>query len=143
MPSLKSTLMTAAALATLTLATTARAEAIYEIKQGEGKATAGLKGKTSLTITAKPGWHVNEEAPVSMKLTPDTGVTVEKPKLTKSDLAERTKEMARFDVAFTATEPGPKKISAEASFVMCQATTCKPVRETIPLALDVAPAKKK
>jgi hypothetical protein len=124
-------------------ATLARAEDIYELKKGEVKATVGAKGTTSLTIAAKSGWHVNEEAPMSLKLLPDPGITLDKPRLSRADLAQNTKELARFDVAFTATEPGKKTINCEASFVMCQASTCKPVKEKVALALDVAPAKKK
>ena len=115
----------------------------YDVKQDETKATVGVKGKTNVTIAAKPGWHVNEEAPLTMKLSPDPGIAVDKAKLTRADLAQQSKDRARFEVAFVATEPGRKTINAEASFVMCQATTCMPVKEKIALAVDVAAAKKK
>jgi hypothetical protein len=110
----------------------------YELKTADVKAVVGAKGKTSVIIAAKPGWKVNEEAPVSLKLKADDGVTVEKDKLTRKDLAEKTHDKARFDVAFTASAPGKKTIAAEANFVMCQATTCVPVKEKVVLAIDVA-----
>jgi hypothetical protein len=91
----------------------------HEVKKADARATVGVKGKASVTITGKNGWKVNEEAPLTLKLAPDSGVTVDKPKLTRADAAQRTKEMARFDVGFTATEPGKKAINCEASFVMC------------------------
>ena len=123
--------------------TTARAdEATYEVKTGQAQGAVGAKGKASVTIAAKPGWHVNADAPLTMKLSPEPGITVDKPKLTRADLAETTQEMARFDVGFTPSEAGRKTINCEASFVMCQATTCKPVKEKIALAVEVAPAKK-
>jgi hypothetical protein len=103
----------------------------------------GARSITSLTIAARSGWHVNEEGPLSLKLLPDPGISVDKPKLSRPDLAQSTKDLARFDVAFTASEPGKKVINAEAIFVMCQASTCKPVREKVAFAVDVAPAKKK
>jgi hypothetical protein len=131
-----------ALIVTLGAAPRARADETYEVKKTDAKATVGVKGTTSITIAAKSGWHVNEEAPVSVKLTPQAGIAVEKAKLTKADLAQRTKDLARFDVAFTPSEAGRKTINCEASFVMCQATTCKPIREKIALAVDVAPAKK-
>jgi hypothetical protein len=115
----------------------------YDLKNAEAKGTVGIKGTTSVTITARPGWHVNEEAPLTMKLTPDPGLAVDKPRLTRTDLAQQTKELARFDVAFTPSEVGKKVINAEASFVMCQATTCMPVKEKLALAVVVAPAPKK
>jgi hypothetical protein len=127
-------------------ATQVHAEDIYELRTGGGKATVGARSTTTLTIAARSGWHVNEEAPMSLKLLPDPGITVEKQRLVTSDVVQRTKEMARFDIAFTASEPGRKTINAEASFVMCQATTCKPVKEKVALAVDVSPiaiAKKK
>jgi DsbC/DsbD-like thiol-disulfide interchange protein len=136
---LRATLTFSLSLSVL-LAGAARAdESTYELKTAEARGTVGMKGTTSVTIAARPGWHVNEEAPLVMKLTPDPGITVDKPRLTRGDLAQQSKEMARFEVAFTPSEPGKKTINAEASFVMCQASTCKPVREKLALAIDVAP----
>lgn len=134
--------MWAGAALALVLVTGSRAQAedIYEVKKADAKAAVGVKATTSVIIAAKSGWHVNAEAPVSLKLLPDPGIAVAKPKLTRADLAQSTEDLARFDVAFTASEPGKKVINAEASFVMCQATTCKPVREKLALAIDVAPA---
>jgi hypothetical protein len=118
-------------------------EATYELKKADAKATVGVKGTTSVTIAARPGWHVNDQAPLTMKLTPDPGIAVDKPKLTRADLAQQSAELARFDVAFTPSQAGRKTINCEARFVMCQATTCMPVTEKIALAVEVAPATKK
>lgn len=120
--------------------TATAAESLYDVKKADTKATVGVKAITSVTIQGKNGWHVNEEAPVNVKLTPDPGVAVEKTRLTKNDLKERTNDRASFDVAFTASQPGRRTINGEASFVMCQATACKPVKEKFALALDVAAA---
>ena len=126
-------------------APTARAaeEVTYEVKTGPAKGAVGAKGTIGVTIAARPGWHVNEEAPLTLKLVPEAGIAVDKAKLTRADLAQTTKEMARFDVAFTPSEAGHKTINCEASFVMCQATTCMPVKEKIALAVDVTAARKK
>jgi len=130
--------------ALLGTATQARAEeTIYELKKSDVKATVGARGTTSLTIAARSGWHVNDAGPLSLKLLPGPGISVDKPRLDRPDLAQSTKDLARFDVAFTASEPGKKTINAEAVFVMCQASTCKPVKEKVAFAVDVAPAKKK
>jgi hypothetical protein len=130
--------MGAALTLILALAGVSRAEDIYEVKKADTKAAVGVKTTTSVIIAAKAGWHVNAEAPVSLKLLPDPGIAVAKPKLTRADLAQSTEDLARFDIAFTASEPGKKVINCEASFVMCQATTCKPVREKLALLVDVA-----
>jgi hypothetical protein len=116
------------------------ADALYEIKKTEPKVAVGATATASLTITAKAPWHVNAEAPITVALTPPAGVTVPKAKLTRADLAQSTQETARFDIPVSATEAGKKTINAEARFVLCQAEACKPVKETLALAVDVAPA---
>jgi hypothetical protein len=114
---------------------------LYEIKKSEPKVTAGSKATASLTIAAKGGWHVNAEAPITVALTPPAGITLPKAKLARGDLAASSAESARFDIAFEATEPGSKVITGEAKFVICQESACKPVKETLALNIDVAPAK--
>ena len=77
---------------------TAASDALYEIKKTEPKVAVGATATASLTITAKSGWHVNGEAPISVALTAPAGVTLQKLKLTRSDLAQSTPEAARFDI---------------------------------------------
>ena len=121
---------------------TARADgATHELRKTEPKVTAGGKGNASLTIAAKNGWHVNGEAPITVSLSSaDAGLTVSKPKLSRSDLVESSKDAARFDIAFACTDPGKKTITAEAKFVMCQESACKPVKETLAFNIEVTPA---
>lgn len=123
-------------------ATTARAadEALYEITKTDVKVAVGGTVTSSLTIKVKGGWHVNGEAPISIALTPPSGLSVKKAKLTRADLAASTSDSARFDIPVSATEPGKKTINAEAHFVICQEQACKPVKETLALAVEVAPA---
>lgn len=115
-------------------------DALYEIKKTEPKVAVGSTATASLTITAKAGWHVNAEAPITVALTAPAGVTVQKAKLTRADLAQSTQESARFDIPVSATEAGKKTINAEARFVLCQEQACKPVKETLALAVDITPA---
>lgn len=132
-----------AALTALFLSTTAvHAGELHDVTAPEVKATVGAKSKASVVLTGKKGWHLNEQAPVKLTVTPPAGVTVDKPKLARKDLAEDTKDRARFDIAFTAAEPGKKTIDAEASFVICQEQACKPVKEKVSVVVDVAPTKK-
>jgi hypothetical protein len=146
----RTTLALALALAPLSLAAGAAsaraAESLYEITKVEPKVVVGTTGTASLTIKVKGGWHVNDEAPISVALTTPAGVTVKKAKLTRVDLAASSKESARFDIPVSATEAGKKTIGAEAHFVLCQEQACKPVKETVTLAIEVTPptaAKKK
>ena len=137
---LRAPLLTAAlALAAAALAPAlGHAGELHDVTTTPAQGKVGVKGTANVTLSAKNGWHLNEQAPVSLKLAPGPGITVEKAKLVRKDLAEAGKEKARFDVAFTASEPGKKTIDGEANFVICQEQACKPVKEKITLAVDVA-----
>jgi hypothetical protein len=128
-------------LSTLAFAgTAARAETLHEVTKTEPKVAVGTTATASVTIKAKGGWHLNAEAPITLALTAPAGVSVPKPKLSRADLASSTPEAARFDIPVSATEAGKKSIAAEARFVLCQESACKPVKETLSLAVDVAAA---
>jgi hypothetical protein len=115
---------------------------LYEVKSTATKTSVGAKATTSVTIATKHGWHVNAEAPITLSLTPPAGITLPKAKLVRADLAASSQESARFVVAFEAAEAGAKVINAEARFVICQETACKPVKETLALEVEVGPAAK-
>jgi hypothetical protein len=120
---------------------TARAdETTYEIKKTTPRATVGVPGKASVTLQGKNGWHVNDVAPITVTLKADPGVDLPKQKMARADLAESSKESARFDIPFSASSPGKKTITAEAHFVMCQKEACKPGKETVAMEIDVAAA---
>jgi len=112
-------------------------ESTYEVKKTVTPATAGVASKVSVTLVGKNGWHVNEEAPITAAVKADPGVTLPKDKLTRADLAESTKQSARFDISFSAAEPGKKTITAQTRFVMCQEQACKPASETVAFEIDV------
>jgi hypothetical protein len=76
-------------------------------------------------------------APNTIALTAPTGVALKKEKLTRADLAATTTDSARFDIPVSATEAGTKTINAEARFVICQESACKPVKETLAFAVEV------
>ncbi|MES1208851.1 MAG: hypothetical protein ABUS79_23175 [Pseudomonadota bacterium] len=134
-------LLTLALLGAATASPVAHAaeEGLYEITKTDLKVPVGGTATTSLTIKVKGGWHVNGEAPISVALTPASGLSVQKAKLTRADLAASTADSVRFDIPVSATEAGKKTINAEAHFVICQAQACKPVKETLALAVEVAP----
>ena len=134
-------LTAAAALALVLVPAAARADGqLYEIKKSEPKVAAGAKGTASVTIATKSGWHMNAEAPITVSLTPPAGISVAKPKLGRGDLAQSTAESARFDIPFAASEAGQKVINVATSFVICQESACKPVKETLALNIEVTPA---
>lgn len=118
--------------------------ATHEIRKTEPKVTAGGQASAGLTIAGKNGWHVNAEAPITLSLVSgDPALTLAKAKLSRADLAESTQQTARFDIPVSCaagTVAGTKTITAEAKFVMCQESACKPVKETLALNLEVTPA---
>jgi hypothetical protein len=126
--------------AVLTASSAARAENLYEIAKTEPKVAVGATAMASLTIKAKGGWHVNAEAPITVALTAPSGVTLQKVKLTRADLAASTVDSARFDIPVAAKEMGKQTIAAETRFVICQEQACKPVKETIAVAVEVTAA---
>jgi DsbC/DsbD-like thiol-disulfide interchange protein len=118
--------------------TAARAdEKTYEIQKTAPRATVGVPALASVTVLGKNGWHVNEEAPVSVNVKAEPGVDLPKPKLVRADLAQASKQSVRFDIPFSAATPGKKTLTAETRFVMCQEQACKPVKETVAVEIDV------
>lgn len=128
------------ATAVLAAAAQAADATTYEIQKSAPATTVGATAKASVTVQGKNGWHVNEEAPITITLKSDDGVTLPKTKMARADLAQSTKETARFDIPFSATSAGKKTITAEARFVMCQEQACKPAKETVALEIQVADA---
>jgi hypothetical protein len=112
----------------------------YEIQKGPIRAAVGVPGKATVTVQAKNGWHVNDQAPITLTAKADPGVDLPKAKLTRADLTQSTKDAARFEIPFTATSAGNKTITAETRFVVCQEEACKPMKDTVALEVNVASA---
>jgi hypothetical protein len=127
-------------LAALLLAGPAFAtDGTFEITKTDTVMPVGKKATASVTVTAKKGWHINQEAPFTLKLNPPPGVAVDKAKLGRADLAESSESSARFDVGLTMSEPGKKAIAAEAGFVLCRKDACRPIKEKLTLAAEATP----
>src|SRR5260370_10187431 len=112
----------------------------YELTKTEPKVAVGARSSASLVIAARNGWHVNGEAPISVSLVAPDGLTLSKTKFSRGDLAESTQESARFEIPFEAATAGTKVLTAEARFVMCQESACKPIKETLSFSIEVSPA---
>jgi hypothetical protein len=141
MPFAKVTCLVTACAAWLVLAGSAAwaSDNTYEVKTSPVKATLGEKAIASVNFATKTGWHLNAEAPFSLKLTPGQGITVDKPRLQRADLAASTDTNARFDVALSASKEGHGEVQAEASFVICQETICRPIKEKLVIGVDASP----
>jgi hypothetical protein len=136
---MKRILLHVAALSVLALP--ALADDTYQVSKTDAVVAVGSKGTASVTVSAKKGWHLNAEAPLTLKLGSSPGLQTDKPKLGRPDLALSTDSEARFDVGVTASEPGKKTLDAEVGFVLCREEACRPIKEKLSLAVDATQTK--
>lgn len=118
------------------------ADGTYEITKTDATGAILSPTKASVAVMAKQGWHLNHEAPFTLKLSPRAGVETPKNKLTRADLAVSTDTTARFDVTLTPTAIGRQTVEAEAGFVLCQDTACRPIKEKLALVIESTEAVK-
>lgn len=117
------------------------ADDTYAVTKTDAVTAVGDKGVASVTVTAKKGWHLNTEAPFTLKMAESPSVRLEKAKLARADLAAFTSTSARFDVAMTPSKTGRTQVEAELGFVVCQEDACRPIREKLSLTVDAAAEK--
>lgn len=116
---------------------------LYEVKT-EGSSTevkGGEKGKVVISIVAKNGAHVSDEAPLRIELS-SKDAKLEKEKLTLADsLVKKAAGSSeypdpRFEVAFTAPASGKANVDAKMTFFICTDKVC--ARQTKTLSFPVA-----
>jgi hypothetical protein len=111
----------------------------YTIHIAAGSAAAGKPATSVIEVRPAPGFHMNQEFPARLRVSPAAGVTVTKPDLAKED-AELTNEMLRFSVAFSAAAAGKVTLAGLGDFSVCNDTTCKLIRdEKLSWDVDVKP----
>ena len=100
---------------------------------------SGAKGqpvKAQVVIRPAAGYHMNEEFPTTLKLSPTAGVAFSKAALAKQD-AVMSKQECRFDVQMTGSEAGKKSVTGSLSFAVCTETTCDPQKTSVTIELTV------
>ena len=100
---------------------------------------SGMKGqpvKAQVVIRPAAGYHMNEEFPTTLKLSPTAGVAFSKAALAKQD-AVMSKQECRFDVQMTGSEAGKKSVTGNLSFAVCTETTCDPQKTPVTIELTV------
>ena len=114
----------------LSIAPVARAEtsvdpsSLYEVSFGASeRVTKGEKGRVTVRIQPKAGAHVSAEAPASLTLVANQGLTVAREKSGKADL-KFTGDIASFEVPFTASASGKATIDASLRFYICTEQAC-------------------
>jgi len=114
------------------------ADADYAVDSKDAIVTVGERGKARVTISARGGWHLKAEAPLTLNLSPAKGLAVDKRMLERADLALRNDTTAIWVVGVVASGPGKKAIAAEAGFEICLKDVCRPIKEKIKLAVVAA-----
>ena len=97
------------------------------------KLKAGETGKVIISITAKNGAHVSDEAPLKIELSSKQS-KLGKEKLTLTD-SKTGAANPRFEVPFTPTAQGPTTVEAKLTFFICTEKLCS--RQTKNLSLPV------
>ncbi len=105
--------------------------------QSQPTYTSGQAGTVKLQLSARGGYHVNEDYPLRVDLKAPAALTLEKASLGKPDAAEFGEERARFELGFTAKEPGKHELLATVDFAVCTKETCLPEQRTLAVVLDV------
>lgn len=110
---------------------------LYELRT-DGSSTevkAGEKGTVNISIKAKNGAHVSDEAPLRIELA-SKEAKLEKEKLTLADSLAKKAEGTpypdpRFEVAFTAASAGKAVVDAKLTFFICTEKICARQNKTL------------
>jgi hypothetical protein len=102
-----------------------------------GSYAAGKLGSVAISLTPRGEYHVNEDYPISVALSGDPALQFPKPQLGKSETAEFSEKVARFDVPVTPQSAGKHSLTAKVKFAVCTPENCVPDERTLALALAV------
>ena len=97
---------------------------------------AGAECVAHVTVTPGSGYHVNQEFPTKLVVTPPDGVTIAKAEQHKEDAAAFSENKLQFDVKMTPSKAGTYKVAALLKFAVCTESSCDPKKREI--AFDVA-----
>jgi ABC-type glycerol-3-phosphate transport system substrate-binding protein len=102
----------------------------YQVQITVASATPGAEVKGNVAITPKADFKFNKQYPTKIKLTGTDGVTVKQALLKAKDGKVEDKG-ASFPVGYTCAKTDGGKVSAELKFSVCNAETCKLVKEEV------------
>lgn len=106
------------------------------------KLKAGETGKVIISIKARNGAHVSDEAPLRIELSSKQS-TLTKDKLTLADSINPKKQGEtnypdpRFEVPFTPTAHGPATVEAKMTFFICTEKLCSRQVKNLSMAVEV------
>jgi hypothetical protein len=135
---------TLAAVALLTAAAAARADASADAAQSYRIETTGT---TTSVAVGKPGTivlsivpvtkvHVDPRAPLKITLEASPGVALARTSLGKGDAVDPKAEGRRFEIPFTAAKAGKHEAKASLDFFVCSDTWCVKQKRDVTLAIE-------
>ena len=117
---------------------------MYDVST-EGTTTAlkaGERGRVVISIHAKNGAHVSDEAPLRIELSSKES-KLEKEKVTLNDSLNRKKDGEneypdpRFEIGFTPTAQGKTTVNAKMTFFICSEKLCARQVKNLTFPVDV------
>ncbi len=144
MRNVKQMLMFVIALSALSSSAAVDVESFYEIVTTgtSSKLKAGETGQVVISIKAKNGAHVSDEAPLKIELSSKQS-KLAKEKLTLADAVnpkkadDSTFPDPRFEIPFTPTAHGPTTVEAKMTFFICSEKQCTRQMKTLSFPVEV------
>lgn len=102
-----------------------------ELKPGEA-------GRFSLVIRPKNGTKVHPQAPLEVKLKATAGLEVEKPKLSRKEIANPGEPAPELKTGVRAIREGDQAIEADVSFFLCTDEWCQRMTDRVNVPIKVA-----
>lgn len=107
---------------------------LVEISAGS-PAHAGAAGSVRVSLTAKAGFHINEQYPYRFRASPPVdGISYPKPVLERAD-GQFEEKTAVFQLPFIASRAGEFSVGGVLNLSVCSPTSC--VVQKAPLAVTV------
>jgi len=97
----------------------------------------GASGKLVLAIVPLNGTHVHPQAPLKIALSGTPGLKLSKDVLGHQDAIDPKAEGPRFEVPFTAAQPGPQVARAKVDFFICSDQWCVKQSRDVAVPVDV------
>jgi hypothetical protein len=99
--------------------------------------TVGKLASFAVSLKPRGVYHINQDYPIDISLTPSEGIALPKAELKKADAASFDEKLARFDVPCTPGKAGPQRVEAKVKFAVCTPENCVPDERTLALVLPV------
>jgi hypothetical protein len=109
-------------------------EATLTIGAAEG--AAGSEATAAIKVVPAAGYHVSQEFPMKLTLTPPDGVKLAKTELAKTDADQFSEQGLALSVKATADKPGSYEIKGCFKVGVCDKDSCHPKKQ--PITITVA-----